>query len=178
MRAQKSPLSFTFLRVHSILSLDSSRLRPMAAYHCLREPKMVTLSKAGTSAHTQLSCPQSHRNQEWGRQSPRRKLNCYLEKRQGIHARKAQMTHLSKEHMTRFMPCVNVLVTQSCLSLCTPWIVVCQAPLSMGFPSKNTGVGCHFLLQGIFPTQGSNPHLLCLLHCRWIVYLLSQISSI
>ena len=30
------------------------------------------------------------------------------------------------------------------------------------FPGKNTGVGCHFLLQGIFPTQGSN---LCLL--RW-----------
>ena len=34
----------------------------------------------------------------------------------------------------------------------------------MGFPSKNTGVGCHFLLQGIFLTQGSNPRLLCLLH--------------
>ena len=32
------------------------------------------------------------------------------------------------------------------------------------FPSKNTGVGCHFLLQGIFPTQESNSHLLCLLH--------------
>ena len=32
------------------------------------------------------------------------------------------------------------------------------------FPGKNTGVGCHFLLQGIFPTQGLNPHLLCLLH--------------
>ena len=30
-------------------------------------------------------------------------------------------------------------------------------------PGKNTGVGCHFLLQGIFPTQGSNPHLLSLL---------------
>ena len=30
------------------------------------------------------------------------------------------------------------------------------------FPGKNTGVGCHFLLQGIFPTQGSNPSLL---HC-------------
>ena len=28
------------------------------------------------------------------------------------------------------------------------------------FPGKNTGVGCHFLLQGIFPTQGSNLHLL------------------
>ena len=32
------------------------------------------------------------------------------------------------------------------------------------FPSKNTGVGCHFLLQGIFLTQGSNLHLLPLLH--------------
>ena len=32
------------------------------------------------------------------------------------------------------------------------------------FPGKNTGVGCHFLLQGIFPTQGSNLRLRCLLH--------------
>ena len=30
-------------------------------------------------------------------------------------------------------------------------------------PGENTGVGCHAFLQGIFPTQGSNPHLLCLL---------------
>ena len=29
---------------------------------------------------------------------------------------------------------------------------------------RSTGVGCHSLLQGIFGTQGSNPHLLCLLH--------------
>ena len=34
-------------------------------------------------------------------------------------------------------------------------------------PGKNTGVGCHFLLQGIFPTQESN---LGLLHCRHILY--------
>ena len=33
-----------------------------------------------------------------------------------------------------------------------------------GSPGKNTGVDCHFLLQGIFPIQRSNPHLLCLLH--------------
>ena len=44
--------------------------------------------------------------------------------------------------------------------------VVHQAPLSWDFPGKNTGVDCHFLLQGIFPTQGSNPHLL---HCREIL---------
>ena len=35
------------------------------------------------------------------------------------------------------------------------------------FPGKNTGVGCHFLLQGIFPTQGLNP---VPLHCRQILY--------
>ena len=39
---------------------------------------------------------------------------------------------------------------------------------------KNTGVGCHALLQGIFPTQGSNPGLL---HCRQILYNLSQQES-
>ena len=36
----------------------------------------------------------------------------------------------------------------------TSWTVAHQAPPSMNFPGKNTGVGCHFLLQGIFPTQG------------------------
>ena len=36
---------------------------------------------------------------------------------------------------------------------------------------KNTGVDCHSLLQKIFLTQGSN---LCLLHCRWILYLLNH----
>ena len=35
---------------------------------------------------------------------------------------------------------------------------------SWTFPGKNTGVGCHFLLQGIFLTQGWNLCLLCLLH--------------
>ena len=45
-----------------------------------------------------------------------------------------------------------------------PCTVAHQAPLSMrDFPGKNTGVGCHFLLQGIFLTQGSNPGLQ---HCR------------
>ena len=42
-------------------------------------------------------------------------------------------------------------------------------------PGKNTGVGCHVLLQGIFPTQGSNPCLLSLLHCRQILYPLSHL---
>ena len=41
-------------------------------------------------------------------------------------------------------------------------------------PGKDTGVGCHFLLQGIFPTQGSNPDLL---HCRQTLYCLSHQGS-
>ena len=57
----------------------------------------------------------------------------------------------------------------------TPWSVTCQAPLSMGFPGKNTGVGCHFLLQGIFPTQGSNQGLL---HRRQILYQLKPWGSL
>ena len=51
-----------------------------------------------------------------------------------------------------------------------PWTVACQVPLSMGFPGKNTGVGCHFLLQEIFLIQGSNPGLL---HYR-LDFLLSE----
>ena len=43
------------------------------------------------------------------------------------------------------------------------------------FLGKNTGVGCHFLLQDIFWTQGSN---LCLPHCRWILYHLRHQGSL
>ena len=46
------------------------------------------------------------------------------------------------------------------------------------FPGKNAGVGCHALLQGIFPTQGLNQCLLHLLHCRWIPYPLSHLGSL
>ena len=41
------------------------------------------------------------------------------------------------------------------------------------FPGKNTGLGCHFLLQGIFPIQGLNPCLLCLLYWQADSLLLS-----
>ena len=45
------------------------------------------------------------------------------------------------------------------------------------FPGKNTGIGCHFLFQGIFPTQGSNPHLLSLLHWQVDSLPLSYLGS-
>ena len=50
----------------------------------------------------------------------------------------------------------------------TPWTV------PMNSPGQNTGVGSLFLLQGIFPTQGSSPGLL---HCRRILYQLSHKES-
>ena len=76
--------------------------------------------------------------------------------------------------MDHSLPTFEVVCVLSCLShVClfvTPWTVAHQAPRSMEFPDKNTGVGCHSLLQGIFLTQGSNPCLLCLLHCRQVLY--------
>ena len=63
--------------------------------------------------------------------------------------------------------CVCVLSLQSCPTLCDP-MDYSPPGLSVQWdsPSKNTGVGCHALLQGIFPTQGSNPHILYLLHWK------------
>src|SRR5574337_797045 len=60
------------------------------------------------------------------------------------------------------------LVTQLCLALCDP--MDCSLPgllCPWNFPGKSTRVGCHFLLQGIFPTQGSNPGLP---HCSLLIW--------
>ena len=54
-----------------------------------------------------------------------------------------------------------------------PWIVTCSLLCPWDSPGKNTGVGCHFLLQWIFQTQGSN---LGLLHCRQTFTVLSLLS--
>ena len=65
----------------------------------------------------------------------------------------------------------GAVLSLSCVWLfANPWTAAHQAPLGDS-PGKNTGVDCHALLQGIFPTQGSNPGLL---HCRQILYCLSQ----
>ena len=56
----------------------------------------------------------------------------------------------------------------------TPWTLAHQASLSMNSPGKNTGMGCHFLLQGIFLIQGLN---LSLLRCRQILYHLNHQGS-
>ena len=69
-----------------------------------------------------------------------------------------------------------MLVAQSCPTLCDR--MYCSLPgssvhwiLCQALPGKNTGVDYHFLLHGIFPTQGSNSGLL---HCRQTLYHLSH----
>ena len=64
---------------------------------------------------------------------------------------------------------------QLCPSLCDP--MDCSPPgcsVHGDSPGKYTGVGCHFPLQGIFPTQGSNCGLL---HCRGVLYCLSHLQA-
>ena len=61
---------------------------------------------------------------------------------------------------------MKVLVAQLCLIVCNP--------CPWNSPGKNTGVGCHSLLQRVFLTQRLNPGLL---HCRQILYCLSHQES-
>ena len=63
-------------------------------------------------------------------------------------------------------------VAQLCSTLCDP--MDCSLLCPWDFPGKSTGVGCHFLLQRIFPTQGSN---LGFPHCRQMLYHLSHQGS-
>ena len=60
--------------------------------------------------------------------------------------------------------CLENPMKQTSLEGYSPW----------NSPGKNTEVGCHFLLQGVFPTQGLNPGLL---HCRQTLYHLSHQGS-
>ena len=66
------------------------------------------------------------------------------------------------------------LVTQSCLTLCDPMDYSLPGSSVHGISQARTGVGCHFLLQGIFLSQGSK---LGLLHWQAILYHLSHQGS-
>ena len=71
-----------------------------------------------------------------------------------------------------FAVCLNLPLSRSGLTLCDP--MDCSLPGSSVHGISQAKilewVACHFLLQGIFRIQGSNPHLLHLLHCRQILY--------
>ena len=85
-----------------------------------------------------------------------------------IENSKNHWRHSKKRPQVTLLLCppwlLDGLVVQSCLTVCDP--LDCHRPPTprllwpWNFPGKNTGMGCHFLLQGIFLTQVSNPHLL------------------
>ena len=77
--------------------------------------------------------------------------------------RSFSLPHMETLYLISVCSVASVIVRLSV----TPWITACLDPLSMG---SSTGVGCHALLQGILPTQGSNPFLLNFLHYRQILY--------
>lgn len=62
--------------------------------------------------------------------------------------------------------------------LVTLWTVAHQASCPWGSPGKVTAVGCHFFLQGIFPTQGLNQSLLHLLPLVGRILLVSHLGSL
>ena len=66
---------------------------------------------------------------------------------------------------------VPAKLLQSCPTLCISMdYSLPGASIHGNSPGKITGVGCHFLLRGIFPAQGLNPCLLCLLHWQAVLY--------
>ena len=81
--------------------------------------------------------------------------------------------HTFEKPSSRVQGCV-VLVTRSHLTLCDAMNCSLLGSSVHGSPGKSTGVGSHSLLQGIFPTQGSNSGLQ---HCRQILYCLSHQGS-
>ena len=94
---------------------------------------------------------------------------CFIQQVRNYHF--IELPYLS---VSKIDPCskghgaVLCLITQLCPTLCDP--VDCSprgSSVHEDSPGKNTGVVCHALLQGIFPTQGLKPgHL----HCKWILY--------
>ena len=88
-------------------------------------------------------------------------------------------TWLSNFHRTFKLLCRCESESFSVMSDCLPshGLKPTRLPFPYDFPSKNTRMGCHALLQGIFPTQVSNLCLLCPLHYRQILYPLSYLGS-
>ena len=73
--------------------------------------------------------------------------------------------------------CTHTLSRSVLSDFATPWTIACQAPLSLEFPRQEYWSGLHLLFQGTFLTQGSNPHLQCLLYWQEDSLPLSYLGS-
>ena len=77
---------------------------------------------------------------------------------------RSQSSRLPSRHSSRGCVCMCAKSLQSYLPLQPHGLYPPRLLCPWNFPGKNTGVGRHALLQGIFLTQWQNPHLLCLLY--------------
>ena len=111
-------------------------------------------------ADSQPSWPGAHQSPLW--LLGEKKLP-YVLCRQELGARNSRAWHLPWKGKRKGISLPLAVESWKLLS----WRLLCP----WDFPGKSTGVGCHFLLQGIFLTQGSNPGLL---HCRQMLYPLSH----
>ena len=99
-----------------------------------------------------------------------------VDQEEGGH-QKCHAEHIPEEEIdhtgtkTKVCSTITVLNCSVGSDSATPWIVACQAPLSMGFSRQEYGSGLPIPSQGIFPTQGLN---LGLLHCKQILYHLNH----
>ena len=104
-------------------------------------------------------------------------LHFQFQRTQSLLKKIYQQAILQNIALKRNLYIVSEVKSLSCVRLfVTPWSIAYQAPPSMEFSRQEYWSGLHFLLQGIFPTQGSNLHLWCLLH--WHVCVLSHVSRV
>ena len=90
---------------------------------------------------------------------------------EGMQQTRCASAETKMQYLQQNIPWVCAKSLQSCPTLCDP--MDCSPPGSSVhgiLQARMTGVGCHFLLQGIFPMQGLNLHLLCLLHRRRVLH--------
>ena len=110
---------------------------------------------------TEVKLPTSTRSQKNQRNSKKKKIQfCFID-----YAKVFDCVDHSKlwEILSESVSCS---VMPDSLQIHGPALLLC-----LYSPGKNTGMSHHSLLQGIFPTQGSNPGLP---HCRWILYCLNH----
>ena len=94
-------------------------------------------------------------------------LHTEMPKLLSAHPSQGKMMQLSLCHSS--ILCVFVLALSRVQLFVTPWSAACHAPLSMEFSRQEYWSGLHFLLQGIFSTQGEDvAYVSCI--DRWILY--------
>ena len=137
------------------------------------EWKAIPFSRGSSRPRDQIyvSCITGRFLTVWATQGKGIKYSHHIDEESRLK-KKTTLTHSSKDWCMTYYPCVSESISLLFMSnSATSQTVAHQPLLSMEFFSKNTRVDSLSLIQGIFPTQGSN---LGLLHCRQSLYLLSH----